>query len=205
MSTRSPLLIEISEEIDGPRVRLRPYRPEDAPAVFEAVGESREHLAPWLPWVSSHATIEDTRAFTIRAAAHWKLRDDLTVGIFERGTGRFLGGAGLHRMNWNLRTFEIGYWIRASAQGRGYVRESVELLTRLAFNTLEANRVEIRMDARNVRSRTVAESLGYVLEGTLRSHSAGVDGIPRDIHIYALIPDDYRGLRWSRGEGNETL
>ena len=197
MPAPSPLLIALPDELDGPRVRLRPYCPDDAVALWEAVQESREQLAPWMPWVHDYQALDDAREFVIRAQARWQLREDLGVAIVERATGRLLGGSGLHRMNWPLRTFEIGYWLHAGAEGHGFVSEAVQLLTRLAFDTLDANRVEIRMDTRNERSRRVAERLGFVLEGTLRRVAADVQGRPTDIHVYALLPDEYWRLPWA--------
>ena len=75
--------------------------------------------------------------------------------------------------------------------------EAVQLLTRMAFDTLAANRVEIRMDVRNERSRHIPERLGYVWEGTLRNSMPDMEGKPRDVHIYALIPHEYRRLPWA--------
>ena len=193
----APLLIELPEELRGPHVLLRPYRPDDAPALWEAIDESCAHLAPWMPWVDDYAGPEDAQAYVRRARARWLLREDLAVGIFDHA-GHYLGGSGLHRMNWTLRTFEIGYWIRKSAEGHGYVTETVQLLTRLAFDHLQANRVEIRMDPENVRSRRVAERLGFALEGTLRRVASGPDGRPRDRQVFALIPEEYRGLAWAK-------
>ena len=198
---QSPTLIELPEALDGPRVRVRPYCPEDADALWEAVDESREHLAPWLPWVARYTDPAFARETVIRCRARWMLREDLTVGVFAREDGRLLGGSGLHRIDWELRTFEIGYWLRRTAGGRGYMREAVQLLTRLAFDALHANRVEIRMDVRNGRSRRVPEALGFVLEGTLRRSTADTEGRPRDQHIYALIPEDYRALDWAQRPG----
>ena len=64
-----------------------------------------------------------------------------------------------------MRRFEIGCWIRASAQGQGDVSEAVQALTRMAFSELQARRVEIRMDEKTQRSRAVAERCGFELEG----------------------------------------
>ncbi|MDP8922956.1 MAG: GNAT family N-acetyltransferase [Chloroflexota bacterium] len=197
MPARSPLLIELPDVLDGPRVRLRPHRPDDATPLWEAVQESREHLEPWMPWVDEYQEPDDVREYLVRARARWDLREDLAVAIVERSSGRLLGGSGLHRMNWPLRTFEIGYWLRRGAEGHGFASEAVQLLTRLAFDTLGANRVEIRVDARNERSRGVAERLGFVLEGTLRRAAADVHGRPADVHILALLPEEYRRLPWA--------
>lgn len=190
-------LIELPEALHGAKVLLRPYGAGDALPVWEAVLESRTHLAPWLPWVHQYRSPDDAHSFVIRAQARWLLREDLTVGIFDRNSGRYLGGSGLHRIDWALRTFEIGYWLRRTAQGHGFVSETVQLLTRLAFDRLQAHRVEIRVDTRNVRSRRVAERLGFVLEGTLRRCAPGEGGQPADRHIFALIREDYDHLHWA--------
>ncbi len=197
----SPILIGMPEYLDGPRVRLRPFGAGDAPALWEAVDESREHLAPWLPWAGRYTSVDDAREYVARAAAWWLLRQNLSTGIFEREGGLLLGGSGLQGIDWDLRSFEIGYWLRRSAEGRGYMTEAVQLLTRWAFDELAANRVFIRMDVRNTRSRAVAAGLGFVHEGTLRNSLPDVEGRPRDSHMYALIPKDYRGLAWAtKGE-----
>jgi RimJ/RimL family protein N-acetyltransferase len=183
-------LIPLPDELRGPRVLLRPYRAGDAEALFEAVQESREHLRPWMPWADGHQTIEDSREYVNRSAARWVLREDLSVGVWEARGRRYLGGSGMHRINWRLRRFEIGYWLRASAEGQGYVTETVHLLTNLAFDRLDANRVEIRCDARNMRSAAVAERLGFLREARLRNNELAADGSLRDTLIFALVRAD---------------
>ena len=101
-----------------------------------------------------------------------------------------LGGTGLHPRNWEIGYFEIGYWVRASAEGRGYIAETVRLLTDYAFDTLKANRLEIRCDELNVRSAAIPKRLGYVLEGRLRNDVATSDGRLRTTLVFSLIPED---------------
>ena len=193
----SPVLIDVPEQLDGPRVRVRPYRPDDAQALWEAVDESRDHLLPWMPWPNKYTSPADAHVTIAHMHADWLRREGLSNGIFDLANGALLGGSGLHRINWQIRTFEIGYWLRRSAEGHGYMAEAVQLLTRMAFDTLAANRVEIRMDAGNARSEQIPKRLGFVLEGTLRNNTPDGEGQPRDTHVYALIPDDYRRLDWA--------
>lgn len=186
-------LIALFEELRGPRVVVRPYRLEDADELFAAVEESRQHLWPWLPWVNQHQTSEDTRDFILRSQAQWLLRESaLTVGIFEANNGRYLGGSGLHIRSWDVPSFEIGYWVRASAEGHGYVAEAARLLTDFAFASLGAQRVMIRCDARNTRSAAVAERLGFVREACLRNDLRASDGELRDTLVFSLTPSDPR-------------
>jgi len=190
---RHRTLIPLFEELRGSRVIVRPYRLEDAGELFAAVEESRQHLWPWMPWVVQHQTVEDTRDFILRSQAKWLLReDDLTVGVFEAGSGRYLGGSGLHILGWDVPAFEIGYWIRASAEGHGYVAETVKLLTDFAFISLGAQRVMIRCDARNTRSAAVAERLGFVREALLRNDTRDANGEVRSTLAFSLTPDDPR-------------
>jgi RimJ/RimL family protein N-acetyltransferase len=192
-----PLLIDIPTALRGDRVLVRLLVDADAQALFEAIDTSRDHLAPWMPWAAAHTSLNDSLGYIRRSQAQWLLRERLPVGIFEAATEALVGGSGLERLDWRLRAFEIGYWLRASAQGHGYVQETVQLLTTLAFTHLGAKRVQIRMDPRNERSERVAQRLGFELEGTLRNVSLDADGAPADRRIYALSPDTYAALPWA--------
>jgi len=183
-------LIPLFEELRGERIVVRPYREGDAQALFEAVAESRDHLRPWLPFADEHQSVEESRDWIIHQVANWILREDLVLSIWDAATGRFLGGTGLHPHSWELGYFEIGYWIRASAEGHGYITEAVRLLTDYAFNAFAANRVEIRCDELNVRSAAVPQRLGYVLEGRLRNVIGAAGGRLRTTLIYSLTPVD---------------
>jgi RimJ/RimL family protein N-acetyltransferase len=70
--------------------------------------------------------------------------------------------------------------------------EAVETLTDYAFSALEANKVSLRCDARNIRSAAVAERLGFVREATLRGEAITKDGLVADELQFALTRDDPR-------------
>ena len=186
-----PILRDLPDTLTGPRVLLRPVRPGDGAAIYEAVEEARAEISPWLPWAEKTRSAEDSEEAARRGWAQWQTREDLMVGIWDKATGLYLGGSGLHRINWAVPAFEIGYWLRTSAWGQGYASETVQVLCQFAFGTLGANRVEIRLDPRNARSRAVSERLGFVLEATLRNQVRDGAGELRDTLIFALTPDDY--------------
>jgi RimJ/RimL family protein N-acetyltransferase len=189
-TTQYRTLIPLFDELRGERVIVRPYRESDAQALFEAVAESREHLRPWVPFADAHQTIEESRDWLIHRQSVWLLREDLPLSIWEKEMQRFLGGTGLKPRDWEIRYFEIGYWLRASAAGHGYLTEAIGLLIEFAFTSLAANRVEIRCDERNKRSVAVAQRLGFKQEARLRNHKKAVDGSLRTTLIFALTPAD---------------
>lgn len=186
-----PLLIDVPERIDTPRLILRCPTSGDTAAVNAAVCESLAALRPYMPWAQAEATLAQTESECSRMQAGFLLRDDLALFMFERrddgSEGGFVGGTGLHRIDWARRHFEIGYWCRSGRQRRGYVAEAVQALTRCAFDRLQARRVEIRMDDGNERSRCVAERAGFRFEGVLRGNSLAPGGELRDTRVYARV------------------
>ncbi|HEY8293510.1 MAG TPA: GNAT family protein [Thermomicrobiales bacterium] len=195
MGIERPLLIDIPEEWVGPRVTLRRYREEDAQSLFAAVIESQASIRQWLPWAETYHSIDDAVEFVRRQSGHWASLGHLGMAIFSRADGTYLGATGFTVGNLAVPSFEIGYWLRQSAEGHGYMSEAVRLLTTFLFESLGAQRVLIRCDARNARSKAVAERLGFPFEGCNRRDEIGTDGTIRDSLVYAMIPDDYARAR----------
>ena len=185
-----PLLEDVPERIATARLILRSARAADAAALNAAVCESLPDLAEYLPWAQIAPTLERSAADCRRMQAKFLLREDLPMLMFERGAddreGELVGGTGLHRIDWTVRRFEVGYWCRSTKRGRGHVTEAVRALTRVAFDRLQARRVEVRMDAGNAASQRVAERAGFALEGVLHCDSLNPQGEPRDTRVYAL-------------------
>jgi RimJ/RimL family protein N-acetyltransferase len=187
-----PVLRNVPDELIGDRVIVRPYRPGDGAQLWEAVDESREHLLPWLPWGDTHKSPTDSEEFARKMEAKWLLREDMPAGIWERATGRYLGGTGLHRIDWEVPSFEIGYWLRKSAVGHGYMTEAVRLLCTMAFETLGANRVHIQAAVGNHRSAAIPARLGFIHESTQRNAKRITTGELVDMMVFAMTPAEYR-------------
>ena len=183
-----PLLLEIPEQFETERMLIRAARPGEGRAVNAAVVESLAELKPWMVWAQAVPTVEETEAHGRQAHAKFHARQDLQYrGWLKTTPDTFVVGSGLHRIDWSVPRFEIGYWVRTSLAGRGYASEMVHAMTRLAFNTLGAPRVEIRCDPRNERSWRVAERCGFTFEGTLRCDSRTPDGAVRDTRVYSKV------------------
>ncbi len=186
-----PVLIDVPERIATERLVLRCPRPGDGPMLLEAERETRAELEPWMPWALVPKSPADAEAYCRRMQARYLLREDIVLFLFERDAqgdeGRFVGACGLHRIDWLLRNFEIGYWRRSGCGGQGFVSEATLALTRLAFDRLGARRVEIRCDDLNRASWRLAERVGYTLEALLRGDSLTPQGEPRSTRVYARV------------------
>ncbi|MBA2646504.1 MAG: GNAT family N-acetyltransferase, partial [Pyrinomonadaceae bacterium] len=78
------------------------------------------------------------------------------------------GEVSVDRIEWQNKLAEMGYSLGAEYQGRGIVTACMCVLIDYAFDELKLNRVELRCAAENLKSRAVAERLGFTQEGELR-------------------------------------
>ena len=184
------LLLDVPESFESDRLTIRAPRPGDGTEMNAAVQETFDDLKPWMPWARQMPTLEESETYVRRAQCEFLAREDLVMLLFLKGTNTLVGGSGLHRIDWDIPKFEIGYWCRKRFQGQGYISESTEAIARFAFGTLGAKRVEIRCDSKNVKSRRVPDRLGFKLEGTLRNNTLSTSGELRDTLVFAKIRDD---------------
>lgn len=178
------------EQIETARLLIRAPREGDGAEVNAAVRETYTDLHEWMEWASYLPEAEETEQRCQNARAKFLTGEDFNVRAYLKTTGALALCAGLHPLDWNVPKFEIGYWCRAAYMGQGYVTETVRALTRIGFKVFGANRIEIRCDARNLRSRGVAERAGYTLEVTLHNDMVAPDGKLRDTLVYALFPEE---------------
>jgi RimJ/RimL family protein N-acetyltransferase len=183
----NPFELDIPQQFTTDRLLIRCAQPGEGPAANAAIRDSIEQLRPWMPWAQTLPAVSDTEEHARRAHARFLAREDLTYRAWLKDSQTFVVGSGLHRINWVVPKFEIGYWVRSTHSGQGYVHEVVQALTKLAFEKFHAQRVEIRCDDRNLKSIRVAERAGFQLEGILRNDSRGAGGSLRSTRVYAKI------------------
>ena len=162
----NPILKDVPYSFDTERLKIRGPLPGDGIRVRTAVLESQEHLKPWMPFA---VNIDSEEGYEIRVREgklKYLARKDFWLLIFLKDTDTLIGSSGLHNANWDIPSFEIGYWIHPNHTGKGYVTEAVNGITQFAFDHLQAKRLFIRCDAKNEPSAAVARRCGFTFEGT---------------------------------------
>lgn len=157
------------ECISSDRVVLKKHAPALAETMFRHVDMDRERLRLYLPWVDATKTAEDEVKYIRMTHEGWADGTLFDFGMFERASGKYMGNIGLHAIRWEHACCELGYWILAEFEGKGYVSESVSLQEKTCFG-IGFHRLEIRCNSRNERSAAVPRRLGYALDGTLREN-----------------------------------
>jgi ribosomal-protein-serine acetyltransferase len=163
------ILQSVPEVVETERLTLRCPRAGDGVEVNAAVCESLAELRPWMSWVTDPMPVEVTEANLRQAASDFILRKSMRYLVFLKGTGMLVGTCGLHNPDWDVPSFEIGYWVRTRFSGQGFITEAVKGLTEMAFTQLGARRMQLICMSTNVRSAAVARRSGFQLEGILRN------------------------------------
>ncbi len=179
------------------RLILRVPRAGDGRLLNAAIRDTFDTLHRWMAWARRVPTVAEFETFAREAAARFRAREEVSFLIFRAADDTLLGATSLHSIDWSVPRFEIGYWLRSSFEGHGYMTEAVRALTAVCLERLEAERVEIRCDSRNRRSAGVALRAGYQLEATLRHHVRDNNSHLRDTLIFATFPDWETGANYT--------
>lgn len=163
-------------------VSLRPWREEDADAVYAACQDPE--IQHWIPVMPRPYTRADARAFV--------------AGELDLGPHQFaitheeqvVGSIGM-RVDDN-KTARIGYWCTREMRTQGITTRALRALSRYALGELAVERLELITDPDNVASQRVATNVGFRREGVLRSHLRHPDGRRRDSVLFSLLPGELR-------------
>lgn len=170
---------------------LRVLAESDAIELHAVIEANRAHLARWMPWAASQ-TPRDTVDFIRSTRAQLAEGDGFQAALTSGAA--IVGVVGFHGVDWPNRSASLGYWLAKAAEGCGTMTHAVGALVDHAIGTWELNRVEIRADVENLRSRAIPERLGFAIEGTL--HQAQRLGERyRDQILYAMLAEQWRETR----------
>lgn len=147
------------------RLLLRPYTPEDIPALIPLIG-AREVAATTLR-IPHPYTQTDAEEFVRRAQAGDDNSVRFAVEIADSAT--LIGGVGL-RLNAAHNHAELGYWLGVPYWGHGYATEAARELVRYGFEDLELHRIYATYFSFNPSSGNVLRKLGMKSEGCQREH-----------------------------------
>ena len=185
--------------LDGSLVRLEPLAVRHAADLAVAAEEDRSSygftLVPRASEVGGYLSAQFARAAQgLIPFAQIRQADGRAVGCTAYWDPRSWPGRD------DLRAIEIGFtWLSGSAQGSGINTEAKLLLMSHAFDNLRVARVDLKTDARNVRSRRAIEALGATFEGVLRNWSMswapGEDGLLRDSAMYSVVAPEWNAVR----------
>jgi len=149
----------MSFEFVTERLRLRPWRPADRPALERMV-----HDPDMMRYITHGRTWTDKEVDELleRQARHLKNHGVCFGAVELLATGEVIGLVGLQPHDDG--EFELGWWIWKAHWGRGYATEAARAFIAHARDVMGLDRLVAVIDPPNAASIQVAERLGMAFE-----------------------------------------
>ncbi|WP_218021749.1 GNAT family N-acetyltransferase [Nocardia harenae] len=128
------------------------------------------------------------RDFVLRQHRRAADGEGWSFAIAEAASDTAVGQIGLWRRDIAHGRVSIGYWVEHDHRGRSYATRALRLLSDWGATLDGISRLELYVEPWNEGSWRAAESAGLRREGLLRRWQK-IDGVPRDMYLYARLPD----------------
>ncbi|NDK56244.1 GNAT family N-acetyltransferase [Pontibacter fetidus] len=173
-------------------VLLRPLREQDLAALQTIAFDADT----WRWTVTKIASQQDLDNWMQAALTDRQKQQRYTFVIVDKATGRLAGSTALGNIAIVDKRLEIGWtWVANDFRGTGLNRQCKFLLLQYVFEVLGFERVELKTDVLNLRSRQAMRKIGATEEGTLRSHTLMHDGRRRDTIYYSILRPEWEHIK----------
>lgn len=149
----------------GERIVLREYRKSDLEYIREWVNDPEvvEHLSDIFLYPHTLTQTENW------LAAQLEGKGNQGFVIAHRDSQEYIGQIDFVEIDWRNRVGEIGIVIgKANNRGQGFGSEAIRLLQQFAFDTLNLNKIELKVHDYNERAFRCYQKCGFHEEGRLR-------------------------------------
>ncbi|WP_439151858.1 GNAT family N-acetyltransferase [Winogradskyella sp.] len=141
-------------------------------------------------------TPEKLRAYVKTAVDVYYNKTIMPFIIFDKEKEAYAGSTRFGLINWDTKVLHIGWtWLGHKFQGTGLNANMKYLMLQDVFETLGFEKVEFRIDERNIKSRTAVEKIGATLEGVLRKDTLMKDGYRRNTCCDGILKEEWPQIR----------
>lgn len=120
----------------------------------------------------------------------------ISFTIIEKATGNICGSTSFGSISYYDQRIEIGWsWLGKQFQGTGINFHAKFSLLSYAFEALGWERVEIKTDNLNERSKQALRKIGAKEEGVLRSHMKMPKNRRRDSVYFSILNNEWPSIR----------
>ncbi len=155
---------------------------------------SEKDLIQYSP--SNISSPESLKEYVQKAVDGYYHKTTIPFIIFDKQKNVYAGSTRFGLIDWHNKTLHIGWtWIGKAFQGTGLNSQIKFLMLQYAFEVLQFEKVEFRIDERNTRSRKAVEKLGATHEGVLRKDTLMKDGFRRNTCCYGILKSEWPKIK----------
>ncbi|HYC28465.1 MAG TPA: GNAT family N-acetyltransferase [Chitinophagaceae bacterium] len=174
--------------LESHRVQLRVLRREDIPHLH-AIAPSAH---TWKYFVKELNTAEAHNAWMEDALQDYGNQRRVPFVIIDKKANAYAGSTSFGNISFYDKRIEIGWtWLGDDFKGTGINMNAKFLLMQYAFETLGFERVELKTDNLNERSKAALKKIGGTPEGILRNHMQMHSNRRRDSIYFSILKDEW--------------
>lgn len=178
--------------LENDRVKLSPLDITNY-KLLEAIAFEKD-LIYYSP--SNISTPEHLKKYVERVIEENKKGIALPFIIYDKQYKAHAGSTRFGLIDKKNKVLHIGWtWIGSKFQGTGLNNNMKFLMLQYAFKTLEFEKVEFRIDERNIKSRKAVEKIGATIEGILRKDTIMKDGYRRNTCCYGILKEEWPQIK----------
>ena len=166
--------------------------PDNAQIVFEAVKDEKSEDF-YYNQICNNSPVPsnaDEMLKQMQIESQWVADNGVNLYIFHNGN--LIGYRRLYFHDDPTKTLQMAaVWLVRSAWGNGFARETSDVIEKMAFETLGANRITRQCSVDNVRSANSIRSSGFHLDGVARQGGIYHDDKLYDNMIWSKLKSEY--------------
>lgn len=170
------------------RLLLRPIQENDTQDLFLFLKDPEVVRYLTFP---KHNSVDQTRCFIKTCyLSYIRMGQPQTWSIVWRSTSQVIGTIGFHTMEDDHA--QVGYMLHRDFWHKGIMQEALRELIHVGFTYTGLRRLEAYYQKEHRASERLLKTCGFQMEGCLRQYTMLQDGVYHDMHIAAILKDDWK-------------
>lgn len=186
-----------STQIETERLTIRKFEKNDGKELLALLerNDNRIFLKEHVDEATDVKTLNDANTRISKLADDWETKTRFVMGIWSKESTEFIGNIWIEPKNWDVPSFEIGYYLDKGYTGKGLASEAVKRSLEFIFEELQAHKVILITRDTNERSIKLAERLQFKKEGHFRE--SNIENNQRfGLLYYGLLETEYKDLNY---------
>jgi len=185
---------EFYRTLSDEKVSLEPLTADHIESLKEVCGD--EEIWRWFTVSLSNPV--DMAVWMNQLLSDSEQGKKMTYAVRLLETDKIIGSSSYGNIEWKEKNIEIGWtWIGNDYIGSGINKHMKFQMLSHAFENMGIERLELRTDEVNVRSRRAMEKIGAKHDATLRSHRYTKGGRRRNSVVYSILREEWPEIKTS--------
>jgi ribosomal-protein-serine acetyltransferase len=164
-------------------VEIKKITRSDSEIFWLLLESNRQYLERWMPRIKENSSLETNKKIIESFVEEMASGQSVRCMVYSDSEPVGYVGIKIDKLNKNC---EVSYWVCEKHRGRGIAKKAVKLMIEESFENLNLHKFYLFSSTRNRASISIAKSLGFILEGTLKEHELLEDGY-HDIFLFSLL------------------